>query len=46
MYKKETYYVVLGGASLLIFEWLKKRVLSTLLQETVTKQEFPRSDEY
>jgi hypothetical protein len=46
MYKKEAYYVVLGGASLIIFEWLKKRLLSTLLQGTVTKQEFSRSDEY
>jgi len=31
MYKKETYYVVLGGASLLIVGWLKNRVFKILL---------------
>jgi hypothetical protein len=31
MYKKETYYVVLGGASLLIAGWLKNRVFKILL---------------
>jgi hypothetical protein len=31
MYKKETYYVVLGGASLLIIDWLKNRVFEIFL---------------
>jgi len=44
MYKKETYYVVLGGASLLIVGWLKNRVLEILLAGNSDTPRAPKSN--